>query len=143
MAYLHFYFILPEKVKISRAWKCVLFKIKLLDILPSYLKLNNQSYITMVTYWPDFCGLFSSFSPNFCLFLYVSDPMKISEVLTNSIFEAHSRTTLLRTEEIRQHWQKGVDQTKLFAFRNMVSFHSLKSTPAPPGTNRVSWFAKN
>jgi len=48
-----------------------------------------------------------------------NDPMKISEVLTNSIFEAHSRTTLLRTEEIRQHWQKGVDQTKLFAFRNM------------------------
>ena len=58
--------------------------------------------------------------------MYVSDPMKISEVLTNSIFEAHSRTTLLRTEEIRQHWQKGVDQTKLFAFRNMVSTMAIR-----------------
>jgi len=48
-----------------------------------------------------------------------SDPMKISEVLTNSIFEAHSRTTVVSSDVIRQHWQKGVDQTKLFAFRNM------------------------
>jgi len=49
----------------------------------------------------------------------LNDPGRISEVLTNSIFEAHSRTTVLRSEEIRQHWQKGVDPTKLFAFRNM------------------------
>ena len=78
--------------------------------------------LIFVAFFPNFWPFF----PNFCLILYVSDPMKISEVLTNSIFEAHSRTTLLRTEEIRQHWQKGVDQTKLFAFRNMVSTMAIR-----------------
>lgn len=49
-----------------------------------------------------------------------SDPERIGVLLTNSIFEAHTRTSLLSKEQIQEHWKTGIDQTKLYAFKNMV-----------------------
>jgi len=82
------------------------------------------------TDWPEYSGQVDSTTSTFesrnelnlsdaSTPVSISSGRDISEVLTNSIFEAHSRTTLQRTEEIRQQWQKGIDQTKVFAFRNM------------------------
>jgi len=48
-----------------------------------------------------------------------NDPDKIGQLLSNSIFEAHTRTCLLTREQIQEAWQIGVDQEKLFRFRNM------------------------
>lgn len=48
-----------------------------------------------------------------------NDPEQIAVLLTNSIFEAHSRTCILTSEQIREQWRMGVDQAKLFAFKNM------------------------
>ena len=49
----------------------------------------------------------------------LSDPDRIGVLLTNSIFEAHTRTSLLSREQISDGWQAGIDPAKLFAFKNM------------------------
>jgi len=48
-----------------------------------------------------------------------NDPDRIGQLLSNSIFEAHTRTCLLTREQIQEAWTIGVDQEKLFRFRNM------------------------
>ena len=42
-------------------------------------------------------------------------------MLTSSIFEAHTRTSLMTKEQIQEQWKVGVDQAKVFSFKNLVS----------------------
>lgn len=53
--------------------------------------------------------------------LLFPDPERIGVLLMNSIFEAHTRTSLISKEKIQELWKQGVDQNKLFQFKNMVS----------------------
>ncbi len=48
------------------------------------------------------------------------DPDRIGLLLSNSILEAHTRTSLLTREQIQEHWKAGVDQARLFAFKGMA-----------------------
>eukprot|EP00096_Caligus_rogercresseyi_P003019 TRINITY_DN1551_c0_g2_i1.p1 TRINITY_DN1551_c0_g2~~TRINITY_DN1551_c0_g2_i1.p1 ORF type:complete len:676 (+),score=199.09 TRINITY_DN1551_c0_g2_i1:459-2486(+) len=48
-----------------------------------------------------------------------NDPDRIGVLLTNSIFEAHTRTSLLTRGQIHEQWKQGVDQVKLYTFKNM------------------------
>ena len=41
-------------------------------------------------------------------------------LLSSSIFEAHTRTILMTYDQIRERWRVGIDQQKLFLFKNMV-----------------------
>ena len=54
-----------------------------------------------------------------CFFL--TDPERIGVLLSSSIFEAHTRTILMTHDTIRERCRAGVDQQKLFLFKNMVS----------------------
>lgn len=58
--------------------------------------------------------------PISCNGLFFPDPERIGVLLTNSIYEAYSRTCLFTSEQIREQWRMGVDQSKLFAFKSMV-----------------------
>ncbi|XP_040578105.1 probable nuclear hormone receptor HR3 isoform X3 [Lepeophtheirus salmonis] len=49
----------------------------------------------------------------------VPDPDRIGVLLTNSIFEAHTRTSLLTRSQIHEQCKQGVDQVKLYTFKNM------------------------
>ena len=51
----------------------------------------------------------------------LTDPERIGVLLSSSIFEAHTRTILLTYDQIRERWRAGVDQQKVFMFKNMVS----------------------
>lgn len=51
---------------------------------------------------------------------FISDPERIGVLLSSSIFEAHTRTILMTYDQIRERWRVGVDQQKLFLFKNMV-----------------------
>ena len=55
----------------------------------------------------------------FCLF--ISDPDKIGQLLSDSIFEAHQRTCLLSREQIQVGCSQGVSQFKVEQFKKMVS----------------------
>ncbi|CAB4054639.1 NR1F4 [Lepeophtheirus salmonis] len=48
-----------------------------------------------------------------------NDPDRIGVLLTNSIFEAHTRTSLLTRSQIHEQCKQGVDQVKLYTFKNM------------------------
>jgi len=48
-----------------------------------------------------------------------TDPERIGVLLSSSIFEAHTRTILMTYDQIRERWRVGVDQQKLFLFKNM------------------------
>ena len=54
----------------------------------------------------------------FCLF--ISDPDKIGQLLSDSIFEAHQRTCLLSREQIQVGCSQGVSQFKVEQFKKMV-----------------------
>ena len=54
-------------------------------------------------------------------FFPLSDPERIGALLIDSVFEAHTRTSLMPREQIREEWTKGIDRAKLFSFKNMVS----------------------
>jgi hypothetical protein len=49
-----------------------------------------------------------------------SDPEKLGALLSKTIHEAHARTCLLTRDQIHDLWAQGVDQHKLFLFKNMV-----------------------
>nr|UUJ74942.1 HR3 isoform X2 [Lepeophtheirus salmonis] len=49
----------------------------------------------------------------------VPGPDRIGVLLTNSIFEAHTRTSLLTRSQIHEQCKQGVDQVKLYTFKNM------------------------
>jgi len=49
----------------------------------------------------------------------LNDPERIGVLLIKSIYEAHLRTCVLTTEQIHEQWLVGVDQSMLFAFKNM------------------------
>ena len=49
------------------------------------------------------------------------DPEKLGALLSKTIHEAHARTCLLTRDQIHDLWAQGVDQHKLFLFKNMVS----------------------
>lgn len=66
----------------------------------------------------------------------LNDPERIGVLLTNSIFEAHSRTCIFTSDQIREQWRMGVDQAKLFAFKNM-SQEDLWVTAAQKLTNII------
>ena len=53
--------------------------------------------------------------------MFFADPERIGVLLIKSIYEAHLRTCVLTTEQIHEQWLVGVDQSMLFAFKNMVS----------------------
>jgi hypothetical protein len=53
------------------------------------------------------------------LSLYL-DPEKLGALLSKTIHEAHARTCLLTKDQIHDLWAQGVDQHKLFLFKNMV-----------------------
>jgi nuclear receptor subfamily 1 group F protein 4 len=48
-----------------------------------------------------------------------TNPERIGVLLSSSIFEAHTRTILMTYDQIRERWRVGVDQQKLFLFKNM------------------------
>lgn len=48
------------------------------------------------------------------------DPDRISVLLSNSIFEAHTRTSLFSKDVIQERWKVGVDQSKVFAFKSLT-----------------------
>ena len=50
----------------------------------------------------------------------LSDPDRISNLLADSVLEAHTRTSLMPREQIREEWKKGIDRNRLFALKNMV-----------------------
>jgi hypothetical protein len=50
----------------------------------------------------------------------VLDPEKLAALLSKTIHEAHARTCLLTKEQIQELWLQGIDQQKLFIFKNMV-----------------------
>ena len=50
----------------------------------------------------------------------LSDPDRISNLLADSVLEAHTRTSLMPREQIREEWRKGIDRNRLFALKNMV-----------------------
>jgi len=50
----------------------------------------------------------------------INDPERIGVLLTKSIHEAHMRTCLFSTEQIKLQWQKGVDQNQVYGFKNMT-----------------------
>ena len=52
---------------------------------------------------------------------FLTDPERIGVLLSSSIFEAHTRTILMTYDQIRERWRIGIDQQKLFLFKNMVS----------------------
>ena len=49
-----------------------------------------------------------------------SDPDKISNLLADSVHEAHTRTSLMPREQIREEWKKGIDRNMIFNLKNMV-----------------------
>ena len=53
--------------------------------------------------------------------MFFSDPGRLETALVNVIFEAHTRTSLFTKEKIQEAWKRGINQQKLFAFKNMVS----------------------
>ena len=52
-----------------------------------------------------------------CLF---SDPDRISSHLTSAIVQAHNSTIYISSQDIREKCRMGIDQAKLFTFKNMV-----------------------
>ncbi len=50
----------------------------------------------------------------------LSDPDRIGQLLSSSILEAHTRTSLLTREQIAMEWRSGVDPAKLLAFKAMT-----------------------
>ena len=55
------------------------------------------------------------------IFAFFPDPDRVGVLLTSSIFEAHTRTSLMTKEQIQEQWKVGVDQAKVFSFKNLVS----------------------
>ena len=56
---------------------------------------------------------------------FVSDPDRMSALLSSSIFEAHTRTCILSGEQIQECCRTGVDPNKVFAFKTMVRYYTL------------------
>ena len=52
----------------------------------------------------------------------LADPDRISNLLADSVLEAHTRTSLMPREQIREEWRKGIDRNRVFALKNMVRF---------------------
>ncbi len=50
----------------------------------------------------------------------LADSDRFGALLSTSIFEAHTRTSLLTREQIQEQWKSGVDQAKLFSFKSMT-----------------------
>jgi len=49
----------------------------------------------------------------------MNEPARLGLMFSNTIFEAHTRTVLLTSDQIHLAWRTGIDQAKLFAYRNM------------------------
>ena len=47
---------------------------------------------------------------------------QVLTLMVGCIFEAHQRTCLLTTEQIREQWEVGVQQSKVEDFMRMVAF---------------------
>ncbi len=52
--------------------------------------------------------------------LLLADPERIGLLLSNSILEAHTRTSLMTREQISEGLKPGVDQARLFTFKNLT-----------------------
>lgn len=50
---------------------------------------------------------------------------QVLTLMVSSIFEAHQRTCLLTTEQIREQWEVGVQQSKVEDFMRMVGFRPI------------------
>ena len=78
--------------------------------------------------------------------MFFADPERIGVLLIKSIYEAHLRTCVLTTEQIHEQWLVGVDQSMLFAFKNMVSNlqqqQQQKKIPQKIICNLISYFLK-
>ena len=78
--------------------------------------------------------------------MFFADPERIGVLLIKSIYEAHLRTCVLTTEQIHEQWLVGVDQSMLFAFKNMVSNlqqqQQQQKTPQKIICNLISYFLK-
>jgi hypothetical protein len=51
---------------------------------------------------------------------------QLSNMVANSIFEAHQRTCLFSSDQIQERWSAGVDQAMVHQFSNMVGFISVR-----------------
>ena len=50
---------------------------------------------------------------------------QVLTLMVGCIFEAHQRTCLLTTEQIREQWEVGVQQSKVEDFMRMVGFRPI------------------
>ena len=58
--------------------------------------------------------------------MFFSDPGRLETALVNVIFEAHTITSLFTKEKIQEAWKRGINQQKLFAFKNMVRRYTME-----------------
>ena len=89
-------------------------------IFSSSLRSHNLKSWLFYRVFHTVCGsvlLMNHRNLNVCLF---SDPDRISSHLTSAIVQAHNSTIYISSQDIREKCRMGIDQAKLFTFKNMV-----------------------